>query len=210
MADVLNVTARDQLGSAKTRRLRSQGFVPAVLYGHGEGSVSLSVQRAEINAVIRHGGQLVNLQGAVNESALLKEVQWDALGSDVLHIDLARVKAGESVAVTVPVELRGEAPGTKVGGVVSQALHQLDIECPATSIPEKIEVTINTLELGDALTVADMELPDDVTTTASADALVVQCVEPVTRDDDEETTDISAEPEVIGKSDKEEDEGGGD
>ena len=209
MADVLNVDPRDELGSAKTRRLRQQGKVPAVLYGHGEQNVHLSLAALEISAAIRHGSQLVNLTGAVNESALIKDVQWDALGSEVLHVDLTRVKAGEAVTVTVSVELRGEAPGTKMGGVISHNLHSLEINCPATAIPDKLEVSVNSLELGKSLTVADIPLPDGVSTSTDADTLVAQCSQPSSQEEEEAIPGAatSIEPEVIGRSKEDENEG---
>ncbi|HAY80060.1 MAG TPA: 50S ribosomal protein L25 [Planctomycetaceae bacterium] len=209
MADVLNVDTREELGSAKTRRLRQQGKIPAVLYGHGEENVHLALPALELAAAIRHGSQLVNLSGAVNESALIKAVQWDSLGSEVLHVDLTRVKAGETVTVTVSVELRGVAPGTKMGGVVNHALHSLEITCPATAIPEKLEVSVNSLELGNTLTVADIELPEGASTEAADDTLVAQCSQPTTQDEDEAIPGAadSIEPEVIGRSKEDEQEG---
>lgn len=209
MADVLNVDPRDELGSAKTRRLRQQGKVPAVLYGHGEQNVHLAMPAAEISAAIRHGSRLVDLKGAVNESALIKEVQWDALGSEVLHVDLTRVKAGETVTVTVAVELRGEAPGTKTGGVISHSLHSLEITCPATDIPEKLEVSVNELELGGSLTVADVTLPGGASTAVDPETLVVQCSQPGAQAEEEAVPGAatSIEPEVIGRSKEDENEG---
>ena len=159
MSEVLNVTARETRGTSNARRLRNAGSIPAILYGHGGKNVSLTVPTEEIEAVLRHGSHVVDLQGAAQGSALLKEVQWDPFGIEVLHIDLTRVKAGESVEVTLVLELRGEAPGTKEGGVVQHSLHELEIECPVMSLPDKLEVNINHLALGDSITAAQVEIP---------------------------------------------------
>src|SRR5690606_21134209 len=110
MTEVFNVTKRDESGRQANKRLRRNGHIPAVLYGHGEASVSLAVKRDEVAAALRHSGKVVDLRGEVTESALIREVQWDAFGIEVLHVDLVRVSAGETVDVTISLQLRGEAP----------------------------------------------------------------------------------------------------
>ena len=99
MADTLNVTKRQQQGSANCRRLRRAGQIPANLYGHGQENVNLALATDDLMGVLRHGGRMVQLAGDVSESALIREVQWDAFGSEVLHVDLTRVSAGELVEV---------------------------------------------------------------------------------------------------------------
>ena len=122
MAESLNTTNRDLLGKRDSRRLRVGGMIPAELYGHGQANVHLSIPRTEIQSAVRHGAHLVELKGAVTESALIRNVQWDPFGTDVIHIDLARVSAEEQVEVTLAVELRGTAAGLKEGGIVQHVL----------------------------------------------------------------------------------------
>ncbi|MBP86514.1 MAG: 50S ribosomal protein L25 [Planctomycetaceae bacterium] len=208
MADTLNATVRENLGSRNSRRLRNTSQIPAVLYGHGQESVSLSIPESEILAVIRHGAKLVDVTGAVKDSALIQQVQWDALGSDVLHLDLLRVSKDEAVTITVAVHLRGEAPGTKEGGVLDHARHEIELECRADSIPEPLEITVNELHVGQSITVGQLELPDGVTLLTDPDLVLVQCVEAaVEADDEDEVPGVGGvEPEVIGRK-TEEDEG---
>ena len=202
MADSLTASIRDQLGSRNTRRLRSQGQTPAVLYGHGGGTVHLSLPSDDVATAIRHGSKLLALEGGVNENALIREVQWDALGGDILHLDLARVAEGETVEVAVVVELRGEAPGAKVGGHVQHLVHELQVQCPATEIPDKLYATINSLELGQSVKVGDIELPPGSTVALDPTTVVVQCIEVAEVTDDELAVPTDgAEPEVIGKKD---------
>src|SRR5262245_8084841 len=137
MADTLHVHSRNETGSSRMRRLRQTGKVPAILYGHGEANVNLIVSADELFGIIKHGGKLLTLRGDVADSALLRAVQWDTYGKDVLHVDLLRVSATELVETTVTIELRGTAVGTTEGGVVQFITHEIDIECPAASIPEK-------------------------------------------------------------------------
>ena len=213
MSETLNVASRDALGTSNSRRMRKAGQIPAVLYGHGKETVHLSVAKEELDAVMRHGTRVVDLSGALTESALLRDVQWDAFGHDVLHIDLTRVEAGESVEISVPVELRGTAPGVKEGGIVEQPVHEVELECPVANIPEKLVVTINALQLGESITADKLELPPGARLLLPGDLddpaelVIVHCVEPSAEPEAEEAGlgAEAAEPELIGR--KEEDEG---
>ena len=203
MTDILNCEKREITGTLRNRRLRQSGMTPAILYRRGE-SINLSIPTRDINAVIRHGSQIVELKGGCNESAMIKEVQWDPFGIDVLHVDLTRINASEVVQVTLQLELVGVAPGTRVGGMLKHVLHEVEVECKASDVPDKLELKINDLELNDSRTANDIRLPAGVTLVSDPDEIVVQCVEVVVKDDaDGGDLDVSAEPEVIGR-------GGGD
>ena len=89
MADTLNVEMRESRGKRNAKRLRETGAVPAVLYGHGEKNLSLTIQSAQIAAAVRHGSRVVDLGGALKEKALIKHLQWDVYGTEVLHVDFS-------------------------------------------------------------------------------------------------------------------------
>ena len=204
MAEELKVEVRETRGKRNARRLREGGSIPAVLYGHGQESVSLAVPADELDTAVRRGSRVVTLTGAVSERAFVRELQWDTWGTHILHADFTRVFEDEKVEVEVSLELRGEAPGVKEGGVIDQVLHQLNLQCVVTEIPEKLHVNINSLELGAAITVADLELPEGVAVLDSGDAIVVQCVQPMVAEEEEGADAASAEPEVIGRKEEEE------
>src|SRR5512137_1003140 len=130
MKESLQVKVREQLGTRQTRRLRQGGLVPAILYGHGEKNVSLSIPELQVKHAVRHGARLVDLSGDVTETALIRQVQWDAFGLQVLHLDLSRVSADETVEITLPIELKGTAPGVREGGLVEHVKHETRILCP--------------------------------------------------------------------------------
>jgi len=202
MVEALSVEKRENFGSKNSQRMRRDGRVPAVLYGHKEETVSLSVGAAAIETLVRHGARLVELKGSVNESALIREIQWNVYGTKMLHIDFTRVSAEESVDATLTVELRGNAPGAKMGGVVGHLLHEIQIRCPAVALVEKVSLSINRLELDQTITADAVELPEGATLLTDADAIIVQCV--AATDDaegDEEGAGGHAEPEVIGRKD---------
>jgi large subunit ribosomal protein L25 len=206
MPEALNVELRETRGKREARRMRREGKVPAVLYGHGQDNLSLTVSEEQLAAAIRHGTRLVDLKGAANETALIRELQWDTFGTNVLHLDFARVSADERIEVEVAVELRGEAPGVKDGGVIEHLLHQLRVECPAIAIPDKLRVSINSLALKGQILVKDVKLPDGATVLDDPEEIVVQCVEPAA-ESDEETGGEAAEPELIGRKREDEEEG---
>ena len=205
MADTLEVSIREETGTARVRRLRGGGLIPAILYGHGEENVILSVPANQLAALVNQGVQTVKLSGELDEIGLIREVQWDAFGIDILHVDFLRVSSREKVEATVAVELRGEAPGTREGGMLEQLLHEFAIECPAMSIPERLELNVNELELGDSVRAAEIEIPRGATLLTDPDRVVVQCVE-VVPVEEEVPVPEAAEPEVIPRDEGEEDQ----
>jgi large subunit ribosomal protein L25 len=203
---VLSTQPRDKYGSQHTRRLRRQGLVPAVLYGHGEGTLSVALNAEEIEAAIRHGSRVVDLQTAKGvEKALIKEAQWDHLGKHLMHLDFARVSDQDRVTVHVHLEIRGSAPGVTAGGVLDQPLHSLEVECQATAIPDSIRVNINELQLDQSIHVKDLKLPAGVTALADPDAIVIHVKTPQAEPEPGAAVPgETAEPEVIGRKATEE------
>jgi large subunit ribosomal protein L25 len=203
MAEVLKVEPRAARGKRNARRMRQKGQLPAILYGHHQEAVSLAMSEAELSRALRHGSKLVELRGAVNESAIIRELQWDAFGQDVLHVDLVRVDADERLTVEVPLETRGVAPGTKENGVVELLQHAIEIETTARAIPEKLHLNINEVQIGDTLTAADIEdLPAGAKVLVDSETPLLHCVEAPTEVAGE--AEEGAEPEVIGRAAEEE------
>ena len=196
---------RQGRGTRVAERLRKQGQIPAIVYGHKEAAVSVSVLAEDFLNAFRHGTRVVNLQtdGAA-ETALIREIQWDPLGKDVLHIDFARVAADERVHVHVRIELRGTAPGINAGGMLDQPLHTLSVECLALNMPESIRVNIGELQIGGAIHVRDLQLPPDVTALDDPEAIVVHVQAPQAEAAAPAVPGETAEPEVIGRQKGEE------
>lgn len=204
MSDSLEVTARKTTGTSESRRLRRQGLVPAVLYGHGEKCVDLAAKREALEAVVRHGSRVVELTGAVKTSALVRELQWDTYGVEPLHVDFLRVSASDRIRVRVPIDLKGECPGQRAGGVLNLVMHEIDLECTADHVPERIHALVGHLELGHSIKVKDLELPKGARAIAEAEENVVTCLLPTKKG--EEAAAGPAEPEVIGRKAGEEGE----
>ena len=204
MAESLKTEIRASRGKRNAKRMRIAGSVPAVLYGHGMENLSLTVAAEELQAVLRHGARVVTLTGAVDEKAFVRDMQWNTWGTEVLHVDFTRISEHEKVEVTVNIELRGEAPGLKEGGVVEQLMHDARIECEVMSIPERLLVNVNALKLEGQIKVAELELPPTVRVLGDPEAVVVQCMVPAEAPEEEGVAGEGAEPEVIGRKAEEE------
>lgn len=207
MSDVLKVETRKSFGKRNNDRLRRSGRLPAILYGHGEEPVSLSLLSDQVQASLRHGAKVVDLDGAASGKALLQEVQWDTFFHQVLHVDLLRVHAGEKVTIDVPIELRGEAAGAREGGIIEQLIHSIEIEVALDVIPEKLHLNIKNLGIDGHLTAKDIiDLPPGATILSDEDAMIVHCVMPSAEVEEAAEEGAAAEPEVIskGKADEEE------
>lgn len=205
MSEALKVEKRAALGKRNSRRLRHAGNVPLVLYGHGEQSVSLSVSADQLAAVLRHGARVVDLEGAVKEKAFIRELQWDPFGTHILHADFTRVSADERITIEVPVVLRGESPGVKEGGHVEHLQHQVEIECLAIAIPEKLDLRIGELKLDESLRAKSIDLPAGVKMLTDPETVIVHCALPVEEGEGEAVAE-GAEPEIIGRKADEEEE----
>jgi large subunit ribosomal protein L25 len=205
----LETQPRQGRGSQAARRLRRQGLVPAVVYGHKEETLAIALPLDELQKAIRHGVRIVDLKtDGKEQKAFIKDVQWDYLGKELLHVDFARVSLDERIVVTVPLELRGTAPGVAAGGVLDQPIHALSVECLAISIPGSIRVNIGELQVGASLYVRDLVLPEGVKAMSDPDAVVVHVTTPVVEPEAAAAAAApeSAEPEVIGRQKAEEEE----
>jgi large subunit ribosomal protein L25 len=207
---LLEAKPRQGRGSQDARRLRRQGLIPAVLYGHKETTIPLVLPREGVEWAVRHGVHVIDLKAdGKEEKALIKDVQWDHLGKELLHVDFARVAMDERIVVTVPIELRGTAPGVTAGGLLNQTLHTLPIECLAISIPETIRVNIGELQVGGMLHVRELVLPPDSKVMLDPETVVVHVTQPVAEPAPAAAVEVpgQAEPEVIGRQKEEQEEG---
>ena len=211
MADqvVLETKQRDGRGSHAARKLRKQGEVPGVIYGHKEETVPISLSAEALQSIIRHGTRVVDLKTARGlETALIQEIQWDHLGKEVLHVDFRRTSKDERIVVPVTIELRGIAPGVTAGGILDQPLHNIEIECLAISMPESIRVNIGELQIDGAIHVKELKLPEGVKAMADPDAVVVHISAPLAAPEPAAAAPAGpAEPEIVGRRVAAEEEG---
>jgi large subunit ribosomal protein L25 len=201
MAETLQAEARSSRGKRNAKRLRAAGKVPAVLYGHGEKTVSLAILAEQLTAAVRHGSRVVDLKGAVSDSALVRELQYDTFGLEILHVDFARVSADERVHVKVPLEVRGQAAGLKEGGIIEHLIHEVEIECPVAAIPDKVIINVAALKVDESMTVGQATLPEGAKIVSGMDEIAVQCLKPLETEEEAAAAPGAegAEPELIRK-----------
>lgn len=207
---VLKAQMRNEGGSRHAAAIRKQGLIPAIVYGHKEAPVSIALNLRDFSAGLAHGSRLFDIElDSKKEKLLLKEIQYDHLGTSILHADFMRVSLTEKVKVAVPLEIKGTAKGAAEGGVVDQHLAQLEIECIVTEIPISILVSIKDLNVGDSIKAGDIQLPQNVTLATDPEIIVLAChlvAEAPTAE--EAAVEAPTGPEVIGKKEKEEGEEG--
>ncbi len=209
MSDVVSLATepRTAIGSRASKKLRKHGKVPAIVYGHKETPIAISVSSDDLNRIIRvlHARVLDLKIGDKVEKCLIRELQFNHLGDEMIHADFERISADERVEVVIPIKLKN-TPKTMSGGVLDQPMHQLNIECPALSIPDEYTIDILNLTLGSPIHVSDLKLPEGVTVLEKMEAVVVQIKLPGVEADLDPTADAGVGPEVIKKEKKTDDE----
>jgi len=200
----LKAEQRSALGSRANKRLRDGGFIPGVVYGHKEAVVPVTLPKRELSTHLAHGAQVFDLSLAgKTEKVLVKDVQFDHLGIEVLHVDFARVSLDERVEITVPLELKGTPKGEAEGGVLQQIVAQLQIECLVTDIPDNIVHNVSEMVVDDVLHLKDIKLPAGAKALQDPDLIVAMVKvieeEAVAPAPEAET----AEPEIIGRKPEE-------
>ncbi|OHB54898.1 MAG: hypothetical protein A2Y07_05605 [Planctomycetes bacterium GWF2_50_10] len=194
---------REKAGSKQSARYRKKGLIPAVVYGHKQDALSIAVSSREFMAGLNHGSRLYGMElNGKGETLLLKDVQYDHLGLEVLHLDFMRVDLSERVTVEVSLEVKGTAKGQAEGGIVDQHMSSLEVECLVTAIPDAIVMNIKDLGVGDSIHAKDVKLPAGVTLVTDGEALVLSCHVLVEKAE-EAGEEVPATPEVIGRKEKE-------
>lgn len=179
----LAVKVRTETGKGASRRARREGWIPAVLYGHGTDPQHLNLPGHDFAAVLRRSGTnavlVLDIEGT-EQLALTKSLDIHPIRRSITHADLLVVKRGEKVTVDVVVEVTGEAaPGT----LVTQEATTVEIEAPALSIPQSLVVSVEDAEAGTQITAGQIELPSGVTLIADPESLVVNVVVAPTEED---------------------------
>jgi len=201
MAKTLSLEAqpREQIGSKAAAAVRKQGRIPAVVYGHQQEPVAISLDAHDFVEGLHHGARLMDLTLAgKSEKAIIKALQYDHLGRDVIHADLMRVDITEVIKVAVPVELKGTPKGAQEGGVLTAHTTRLEVQCLAINIPELIVVPVKDMEVGQSIHAGQVQLPEGVTLASPAETLVASCtlVQEVKTTEQVEA-EVPAAPEVI-------------
>ncbi|MCB1064214.1 MAG: 50S ribosomal protein L25 [Verrucomicrobiae bacterium] len=200
----LKANKREESGTNVSRRLRREGIVPAVVYGAAQRTYAVQVDARQFGDVLREqssGNFLLNLEieGAEEKTklAMVQSIQKNPLTGDLIHIDFQAVKANETIHASLPVELLGTSVGVKGGGVLEHQLHSIEVHCRPANLPERLELDISALQIGDALHVSDLVMPEGVETHVDGEVVVVIITEPRVAAAETEGGEEGAEPEVL-------------
>jgi large subunit ribosomal protein L25 len=210
----LEAEPREGRGTRAARRLRRQGKLPGVVYGHGETPENVAVVVHDLETLLEHGSHVLELKvNGTTKRVLIKAVQFDHLGLKPIHVDFMRVDLTERVHVSVPLDFRGTPIGTHEGGLLEHELVDVEIDCVVTEIPEAIRVNVTDMGVGDVLHVRDLPLPSGVKAITAAETIVcsVRAKKVSVEVEAAEAVEEEAEePEIIGRKEKEEEseEGG--
>ena len=190
--NTLAVESREGTGKGMARRLRVAGRIPAVVYGHGKESVSLTLDAGVLEAMLRksHAGlnTLIELEGDANvagKTVLVKDLQRDPVRGFVIHADLFEIDTTERISVSVPVHVTGTAEGVTLGGLLDHVLREIELDCLPNAIPDEFVVDVTALNMGDAIHVSDLDVPSGVHIRTHAELPVVSIVAPTVEEEPE-------------------------
>jgi large subunit ribosomal protein L25 len=197
--EILKAELRKQAGTKQAVQIRRQGKIPAIVYGHKEEPVAISLNAHDFNVQLHHGRRLFDVTlGGKKQKLLVKDLQYDHLGKEIVHADLMRVDLSETVRVTVPIELKGTAAGTHEGGIIEEHVDHLEVECRVTEIPDILSVSVKDIGVGDALHAGQIELPEGVKLVSDPDSVVVTChLVAAAKTTEEIEEEVPITPEVI-------------
>jgi len=205
----LQAEPREAQGKRASRRVRREGKIPAIIYGHGQKPEPIKVDTHDFNNLLEHGAHVVEL--SVNNQkrqVLIKDVQYDYVEMTPIHADFALVDLTEEVTVQVPLEFRGTPVGTHEGGALEHLMVDIEVQCLVTQIPDSIKVNVADMKLDDVIHVRDVNLPENIKAVSPPDLIVcavrartaaAQAAE-VEVEEEEETK----QPEIIGRKEKDE------
>ena len=196
----LKVSDRTKLKTKGVKSLRRKGLIPGVLYYAGEKNVNIEIEKSILFHAMQSGQRIFEIeQEGESQFTMIKQVQYHPVTDEVIHLDLMRVRRSEKMTITVPLVLVGDAKGVKEGGLLSQSINQLEINCFPTDVPEQIELNVENLELSSSMSISDIKLEnDDIEIITDKEVNVVnisQLVEEEVEEEADEVSDSSASEE---------------
>jgi large subunit ribosomal protein L25 len=202
----LSIERREKVGTTGAKSLRARGKIPAVLYGHGDATEHIAIDARAFEDLLHHGGRNAILTltdgGKKRQTALVRQLQLHPVSRRIIHADLQRVSADEAISAQLPIVTIGVAEGVRnFGAVMDVIARELEVEGPASRIPEHLEIDVTALGVHEHVTAADVALPSGFKLLTPPDTIVVAIEPSKTARELEEAAapaEEVAEPEVIG------------
>jgi large subunit ribosomal protein L25 len=214
----LKAQAREGTGKGAARRLRQQGFIPGVVYGPKTETVSLAVNTLEFTKALRGaagGNAVINLEfegsgKSEPKVVMVQDLHLEPLTHNVLHVDFQEIDLKEEVDVSIPIELVGKAMGIEDGGILQQIVRELEIRCLPLNIPEKVELDISNLGIGDSVHVSDIAATGDFEILSASDQTVASVIAPAAEEEEVEEAEAEEGEEAEAEEGEEAQESGGE
>ena len=172
----LELEKRNNIGYQISRDLRHKGYVPGIFYSADHDPVTFSIEKRHLYDALQSQSHVYSIDvGGNNGHAIFKEIQYHPVTEDIIHVDLFGVSLKDKINLSVPIILEGESSGVKTGGIMTQNITEVEIQCLATKVPDAIYVNVEELEVGDSVHVADLSIEDgDILTNPDITVVSVQ------------------------------------
>lgn len=205
---------REVTGTRATKRLRKQGLIPGVIYGHGKEAVLIAVEPHALREALStdagtHAVLNVTLEGQKRgHKAIVKDLTLDRVKSNVIHVDFQEIRLDEMIETTVAIHFEGESAGVKLGGMLDEATREVTVKGIVTAIPEHLTIDISGLDIGSTLKVADLQVPEGIEIQDDPEEVLCSVLAPRKavegEEEAEETAEVvpGAEPELVGKKEE--------
>jgi len=183
----LSATSRTEKGKGVAKRLRREGKLPAVVYGHKTDPIALTIDSKQLLKLIVEGKSEHKLFGLsiegngkpIEKIVMIKELQIDPLKRNFLHVDFFEVAMDEEITLSLVIKLVGEAPGVEMGGMLQQVRREIEIKCLPSQIPDTVEIDVSALNIGDSVHLNDIQLPEGIKVLDDADLTIATVLAPV-------------------------------
>jgi len=200
--NVLKATKRTSQTTGQINKLRSDGFIPAVLYGGEKSNLNISLKKFHLKSVINETfmSKVFDLDIDGNaEKALPRDIAWDPISDEPIHIDFMRITKGSTLTLEIPVKFINaeKSPGLKKGGVLNIVRRKVELKCPAENIPNEIVVDLDNIEINTSLKISTVKLPENVfPTITDRDFVIATVVAPTILVEPEKVEEAAAEGEA--------------
>lgn len=208
--NTLDINRRDKTGKEAAKKLRREGFIPAVMYGY-KGNKILSVKVAEFEELFEEIGEHViislNIDGKEKTDVIVKDFQLDPVKKNIIHVDFLEIKKGKALRTEIPIKIVGISTGVKRGGVLEEFIRDIEVECLPKDIPHLIEIDITDFDIGDSFHIKDIKVDDKIKLISNPEQVVLtigtptKIAEPVV-----EEVEVEEEVEAEGEAPAKEEE----
>jgi large subunit ribosomal protein L25 len=211
----LAASLRTGTGKQAAKQLRRDGLIPGIVYGGGSDPETVQVPELAILYLLRHTSLTsvvsMGIDGGTDANVLVRAPVRHPLTDKLIHVDFLRVSETSRVTINVPVEIIGHAVGIEAGGILDIVLHEISLDCAAMSIPDHIQVDVSALEMGQNISVSDLDVPDGINIHTDHDATIATVSYPIAEVEEEEeeiegAEDEMTEPELIGGKEEDDEE----